>query len=153
MKPMQILNTVLLAMVLVVASAGGAYYYFQQSGSGVAEAASPAPASPVVLPNPIFLPLDPFTVTLNGGHSQILYLEITLRLTDTASQRMLNDYMPEVRNRVLTELSRYSPSQVQTTEGRAQLAESLRQTLSQAYQPQPNGPLISNVLFTAFVIQ
>lgn len=152
MKPMQILNTVLLVILLMVASAGGAYYYFQQSGSGVAEAAGADHMTPV-LPNPIFLPLEPFTVTLNGGHQEILYLEITLRLTDTASQRMLTEYMPEVRNRVLTELSRYSPGQVQTTEGRARLSETLRNALALPYSPQPTGPMISNVLFTAFVVQ
>jgi len=116
------------------------------------EASAPAQKAP--LPGPIFLPLEPFTVTLsNEQRTRILYVAITLRVADDASRALLNSFMPEVRDRVLLELSSQDPVQVQAPEHREQLALGLVKVLEAPYSPQPTGPKISNVLFTAFVVQ
>lgn len=116
--------------------------------------ASVEPEAPAPIPAPIFAELEPFTVTLRGDtRNRILYVAITLRLADEASRTIITEYRPEVRDRVLKALAARTVEQVQTPEGRAALTESLKSTLQAPFAPQPAGPDISDVLFTAFVLQ
>ncbi len=148
----------LIAIVAIAgASIGATMFYYEKFGFGVANAESPEPtpaAKAVPLPAPIFTPLEPFTVTLRNEHSQrILYVAITLRMTDETSRRLINEYMPEVRDRVLRKLAEQHPDVVQTPEGRQALVQSLTASLQQPYLPHNKGPDITSVLFTAFVVQ
>lgn len=150
---MRILNTILLVLILIVAGGAAAFYYFNTSGRQASSAQALEPVKPAVAA-PIFLALDPFTVTIPGDRgSQILYTEITLRLNELDSHTTLVQYMPEVRNRVLAELAQHTASELQTTEGRNLLAARLKKVLSASFHPHLNNPGISSVLFTAFVIQ
>ncbi|MFT0851157.1 flagellar basal body-associated FliL family protein [Achromobacter sp. F4_2707] len=155
------LGKLILGLLLVVlitgASVAGTYFFLQKSGvlgpvmaDGSVE--TRAPIAP--LPAPIFASLEPFTVTLHDERTtRILYLAITLRLVDEHSRTMVTEYMPEVRDRVLRLLSVQNPSYIQTPEGREKLVQDLTQLLQRPYLPQPRGPEISAVLFTAFVVQ
>ncbi len=148
------IKTIAGIVLIAVASIGATAVYFLRVGVPEVNAQTTLPAKPVVLPGPIFVPLEPFTVTLrDNNNSRILYVAITLRVADEASRKLLAVYMPEVRNRVLLELSTQSPTAVQTPEGRTELTKSLAKVLEAPYLPQPDGPRISNVLFTAFVVQ
>ncbi|NYT26288.1 flagellar basal body-associated protein FliL [Alcaligenaceae bacterium] len=146
----------LLVVLIIGASMAGTYFFIQQSGLAVASAPgeSAAQRQPVSLPAPIFAPLEPFTVTLRDERTtRILYLAVTLRLVDEASRDMIKEYMPEVRDRVLRLLSLQNPGYIQSPEGRERLVHDLTRVLQEPYLPQPRGPEISAVLFTAFVIQ
>lgn len=150
-----VFKMLLLTLVVAGASVSATLFYSNQAAStpALAPAVSQAPAAPE-LPNPIFVPLQPFTVTLGDQYAtRILFVDITLRVTTEASRKQITDYMPEVRNRVLTVLTKQTPADVQTPEGRTQLAQMLSDTLKTPYYPQPAGPEISKVLFTAFVVQ
>lgn len=158
-----LLGLVLVALV-IAASVAATYFFLQRSGIlaaglpgnfGTAEAqVTQRHTPPVSLPAPIFAPLEPFTVTLRDERTtRILYLAITLRLVDDTSRNMVNEYMPEVRDRVLRLLSVQNPTYVQTPEGRERLVRDLTDLLQRPYLPQPRGPEISAVLFTAFVVQ
>jgi flagellar FliL protein len=143
----------LLALIVAGLSVGATLFYSSKAASTATPVISQAPAAPE-LPNPIFVPLQPFTVTLGDQYAtRILFVDITLRVTNEASRKQITDYMPEVRNRVLTVLTKQTPADVQTPEGRTQLAQMLSDTLKTPYHPQPAGPEISKVLFTAFVVQ
>lgn len=156
------LGKLLLWLMLIVVVAAGSVagtFYFLQNGSfpstaAFAESTEPVERAPVALPPPIFAPLEPFTVTLRDERTtRILYVAITLRLVDETSRNMITEYMPEVRDRVLRLLAVQNPNYVQTPEGRERLVRDLTQLLQRPYQPQPRGPEISAVLFTAFVVQ
>lgn len=150
---MRILNTILLVLILFAVAGAGAAYYYLNSGNEQVALANPEPVQPVVAA-PIFLALEPFTVTIRGDRgSQILYTEVTLRLNSTQSHTALVQYMPEVRNRVLAEMAQHTASDLQTPEGRDKLATRLKTILTQPFHPQMAAPGISQVLFTAFVIQ
>lgn len=155
----QLVKSVLSIVLIVVASIGATLFYFDRSGIALglntASAEVPAEQQPAApLPNPIFEPLEPFTVTLrNERGNRILYVAVTLRVPDETSRRMIVNYMPEVRDRILRDLSEQQADYIQTTEGRAALVRALTQTLQAPYAPQPTGPVITSVLFTAFVIQ
>lgn len=146
----------LLVVLIIGASVAATYFFLQRSGilsSAMAEA-SPNSQPPVPLPAPIFASLEPFTVTLRDERTtRILYLAITLRLVDDASRETITEYMPEVRDRVLRLLSVQNPTYIQTPEGRERLVQDLTKLLQRPYLPQPRGPEISAVLFTAFVVQ
>lgn len=152
---MKLLKLALLVIAIMAVTLGSTFYFLKSSGmlaGGQADAAPVVEVAPP--PKPIFLPLDPFTVTLRENNStRILYVEITLRVDNDASREQLVEYMPEVRNRVISELTKKTPSNLQSSEGRNELALNLVKSLSEAYYPNPNRPAISNVLFTAFVIQ
>lgn len=151
----------IIAVLLIAGAVAGTLYAMNNTSLGqmltgngqAANAAVPAAhAEPPAAP--IFLELEPFTVTLKGEfRNSILYTGITLRVADEASRAQLQSYMPEVRDRVLRLLYTQNAERVQTPEGRTALAESLLQALRQPYAPQPVPPNISNVLFTSFVVQ
>jgi len=149
------IKTLLMLLLVAAASIGGTLFYSSRFGPFTAHAVeAPTKPAPPPVPSPIYVPLDPFTVTLQGNYDRrILYTAITLRVADAASGKLLDSYMPEVRNRVLLTLSAQNPETVQTPEARAALAKALTKSLEAPYVPQPVGPKISNVLFTAFVVQ
>ena len=153
-----ILWLLLIAMV-IGASVAATYFFLHKSGFlGTAMAEQSVEdrqrAPQVPLPAPIFASLEPFTVTLRDERTtRILYLAITLRLVDDVSRQTITEYMPEVRDRVLRLLSVQNPTYIQTPEGRQRLVQDLTDLLQRPYLPQPRGPEISAVLFTAFVVQ
>lgn len=105
-------------------------------------------------PSPIFVPLEPFTVTLKTEtRNRILYTGITVRVQNESSRTILLDYMPEVRDRILRLLATQNSDYIQTPDGRAALVAALSAELQKPFAPMPRGPQISDVLFTAFVIQ
>src|SRR3546814_2761828 len=55
---------------------------------------------------------------------------------------MIMNYMPEVRDRILSRLAEQKPDYVQTVEGRNALVQLLTKDLEAPYLPQPRGPLI-----------
>ncbi|MCD0505979.1 flagellar basal body-associated FliL family protein [Bordetella petrii] len=112
------------------------------------------PATPAAVPAPIFIPLEAFTVTLNGQDSErILHVGVTLRAGDEQTRMRLEKYMPEVRSRVLMVLSEQSPAAVQTQQGKADLARAIVAAANRPFSPLPDGQQVSDALFTAFVVQ
>ncbi|MFA7438828.1 flagellar basal body-associated protein FliL [Castellaniella sp.] len=107
---------------------------------------------PVV--KPLFASLEPFTVTLYGEtRNRMLHARISLRLADPGSKETIQDYMPEIRDRAISILSRQDPDDLRLAKGHRALAEELRQALSEPLSD-PNRSLdIAEVLFTAFVVQ
>jgi flagellar FliL protein len=156
----KLLIWLIVAAAVVGASVAATWFVLQRYGGTLniaqAEQAAPMPEQrqPIPLPPPIFAPLEPFTVTLRDERgTRVLYVAITLRLVDEASRHMITEYMPEVRDRVLRLLAVQNPAYIQTIEGRERLVSDLTQILQRPYLPQPRGPEISAVLFTAFVVQ
>ena len=148
------LKNILLAAILVVVSVGATLFLQDKVTLFSATANTPREARPAPIPDPLFTSLEPFTVSLRDDHgSRVLYVGITLRVEDEASRKMLNTYMPEVRDRVLAALTRQSTVQLHAHNGRENLSRQLRNELIKPYRPNPEGPRISQVLFTAFVVQ
>ena len=80
-------------------------------------------------------------------------LQRFLRLGGEASRKQITDYMPEVRDRILKVLSAQQLPLIQTSEGRQALANDLKTTLARPFAAQLPGPMVADVLFTAFVVQ
>lgn len=120
---------------------------------GLGDSSEDAEAA-VVIADPLFAPMEPFTVTLrNNMDSLALYVSITLKVEDEATRKMLRNYMPEVRDRVLRTLVRQSIADVRSPSGSDILASRVRMALSQPFHPDADAPRIVDVLFTAYVVQ
>ena len=61
--------------------------------------------------------------------------------------------MPEVRSRILMVLSSQSPTGVQTQQGKTDMANAIKQAVNRPFSPLPDGQYVTDVLFTAFVVQ
>jgi len=154
--PARITRFLLAATFLLVSSVGTTLFVMNYYGPGrLAAGDSPEASSDNQAgPQPIFSGLEPFTVTLNSEHrSRVLYVAITLRLDDQVSAELIQSYTPTVRDRALRLLAEQDPDHIQTRDGRAALAAELGRVLGAAYSPASRSPKISDVLFTAFVVQ
>jgi flagellar FliL protein len=156
----RLLKLIVLLIIVIGAAVGGTIFFMSRNhgatapATGAVAAAAPAPEPPPVVPAPIFAELDPFTVTLYGEtRNRILYTAITLRLADAASRKQIQDYMPEVRDRVLKVLSSQQLPVIQTPQGRQALVDALKTALSRQFVTQLPAPHVDDVLFTAFVVQ
>jgi len=128
------------------ATAGYSYWRMQQQPMAHAKAEAPPPAAPV------FFALDTFTVNL-GDADRVLYVGITLRLKDEATRARLNEYLPEIRSRLLLLFSRQDASQLSSNEGKQKLVADIKSTLAQpliAGQPVQE---VTDVLYTAFILR
>ncbi|MCE1699898.1 flagellar basal body-associated protein FliL, partial [Enterobacter hormaechei] len=85
-----------------------------------------------VIESPVFMALEPFTVNLidNEEHfDRVLYIGVTLRLPDEKTRQRFNDYLPEVRSRMLLLLSRQSAVALAKDDGKMSLVAEIKQTL------------------------
>ncbi len=106
------------------------------------------------MPAPIFVPIEPFTVTLqNPDTERIMHVGLTLRVSDEQTRTRLEKYMPEVRSRILMVLSSQSPTGVQTQQGKTDMANAIKQAVNRPFSPLPDGQYVTDVLYTAFVVQ
>lgn len=137
----------LLVLITLAACATAGYSYWRMQQEPSTAAAEPAPP-----PAPVFFPLDTFTVNL-GDADRVLYVGITLRLKDEATRARLNDYLPEVRSRLLLLFSRQDASALATDVGKQKLVDAIKETLA---TPLVNGQPkqeVTDVLYTAFILR
>ena len=133
-------------LILIIAGAGGGFYgwkYYQQQES------TPPPM-------PVFMPLDTFTVNLiSDGEDadRVLYIGLTLRLPDEATRKRMNDYLPEMRSRLLMLLSRQHAATLASEQGKTQLMSDIKTVLMPPIAPGQPKQIVSDVLFTAFILR
>jgi len=103
---------------------------------------------------PIFIALEPFTVNLQSeGRPRFLHIGVTLKVNDAKSQEQVTQYLPEARSRVLMLLSNRKPESLSTQEDKNQLSTEILRTLNKPFSPSQVPQQISDVVFTAFVLQ
>ncbi|MDX6020003.1 flagellar basal body-associated protein FliL [Scandinavium sp. V105_16] len=138
----------LLVLVTLAACATAGYSYWRLQQHPTADAKKEVPPPPA----PVFWALDTFTVNL-GDADRVLYVGITLRLKDEATRTRLNEYLPEVRSRLLLLFSRQDASKLATDTGKQDLVNAIKQTLAPplvAGQPKQE---VTDVLYTAFILR
>lgn len=136
-------------LALVGAAAAGGWFYWQRSADKapheeVQKAAAPQP--------PVFHPLEPFTVNLNGD-GLFLQTALTLQLGSQKDVDQLKLYLPQVRSRLLMLISSKTGEEISSTEGKQQLIEEIMARVREPFAPGLPEIQISNVFITSFVIQ
>lgn len=126
---------------------GGAGAWFSMQGGDESKAAK-AEAPPV----PVFMPLEPFVVNLQGGE-QYLQTDITLQLEDEAQMAVIKLHMPRVRSRLLTLLSSMDAEGLAKEEDKNKLAQAIKAQVQRPFDSKGKPQIVKDVLFTSFVIQ
>ncbi|ALK98522.1 flagellar basal body protein FliL [Massilia sp. WF1] len=148
------------AAVLVLGLGGGAGWYFMH-GSGNAEASEPArkehggskKKSKKEAP-PEYLAIEPFTVNLQPENGdQYLRVAFTLQVDGAEQAELIKANMAKVRSRVLLLLSGKKASEINTVEGKQQLAGEILAVVKQPFESHGEEQEVSDVLFTEFIIQ
>lgn len=137
---------IIVGLVLLLAG-GGAAAWFMTQGKSDTDAAEAEPPKP-----PVFLPLDTFTVNLQGGE-QYLQTDITLQVVDTAQSDEIKLQMPRVRSRLLALLSSKHADELVTAEDKKKLAQDIKAQIALPFHPKSKPEKVEDVLFTTFVIQ
>ena len=143
---------ILLIIVALAATgaAGAAWWLLNQKNAATAEQEAPPP------PEPVFMALDTFTVKLvnaDNDPDRVLYVGFTLRLPDEATRARFTNYLPEVRSRLLLLLSCQDAIALANEQGKQKLIEQIKQVLSPPLVPGQPNQVVTDVLFTAFILR
>jgi flagellar FliL protein len=154
------------ALVLVLAAAGGgAAWYFMQGkedpkadgkkdGAKGDAKADPKAAKAKSGKPPVFVPMDVFTVNLQGpSRDQYLQLGLVLEVADGPASDAVKQQMPVIRGQILLLLAGKSAEELAKPDGKDRLAE---EVLQKVRQPLPSSaPLqgVEAVHYSAFIVQ
>ena len=101
-----------------------------------------------------YVALDTFTVNLlPDPDERFLQLDLTMEVKGSELADKLKAQMPVLRNRVLLLLTSKKPTDIATPEGKAELRAELLAELQKPLTEKGKPLNITQVLFTAFVIQ
>ncbi|HEU4372335.1 MAG TPA: flagellar basal body-associated protein FliL [Telluria sp.] len=134
--------------LLVLAIGGGAAWFFTQ--------AKPAGAEHKVVKSepPQYVPIESFTVNLQPENGeQYLQIAFTLQVPNEKQGEEIKANMAKVRSRVLLLLSGKTASQISSVEGKQKLAKEIMAAVKQPFVDKGEAQQVSDVLFTAFIIQ
>ena len=138
---------IIIGFALLLLGGGGAAAWFLTQGSHDPKEAHAEPPKA-----PIFLPLETFTVNLQGGE-QYLQTDITLQVADLADVEMIKLQRPRVRSRLLTLLSSQNAENLSSAESKKKLVQDILVQMKLPFDPKGKPQQVTDVLFTTFVIQ
>jgi flagellar FliL protein len=101
---------------------------------------------------PLYLPLETFTVNLQGGE-QFLQTDITLQMAEPAQIDAVKSHMPRVRSRLLTLLSGKRAEELVSADDKKKLAQEILAQVKLPFDANGTPQQVDDVLFTSFVIQ
>lgn len=149
---------ILLLIILGLCGASG-YLYFQLSGmkSAPQEKTADVAARPEATPAqpPIYYPLDTFTVSLKPGKDnvdRVLYIGLTLRLKDEKSKALIQQFLPEIRSRLLLLFSQQTSEDMATESGKLELINQIMKVTGLPLNNQ-HSIAVNDVLFNAFILR
>ncbi len=106
--------------------------------------------------SPIFVKIDPFTINMQSsrGAGHLLYVGMTFKVGNEETREILNEHMPQVRSRLLMQLSAEQVDELTSIEGKTQLAKKLMAAIQDPPFTEPQPELVlEEVLFTEFIVQ
>jgi flagellar FliL protein len=147
-----------LVAVLALGGAGAAWFMLHGSGEEAAEApkkehASSKKKKKAEAPAE-YLAVEPFTVNLQPeAGDQYLQVAFTLQVDGPEQAEIIKANMAKVRSRVLLLLSGKKASEINTVEGKQQLAGEILAAVKEPFDQHGDEQEVSDVLFTSFIIQ
>ena len=137
---------IIIGAVTLLLGGGAGAWFSMQGGEDAKTAKAEAP------PVPVFMPLEPFVVNLQGGE-QYLQTDITLQLEDETQMEAIKLHMPRVRSRLLTLLSSMDAEGLASEQDKIKLAQAIKAQIQRPFDSQGKPQKVKDVLFTSFVIQ
>ncbi|HAT30304.1 MAG TPA: flagellar basal body-associated protein FliL [Janthinobacterium sp.] len=147
---------IIVAALLVVGGGGGAAWFFMHDKGDAAESSSKKQHNKEAVKSgpPVFVPLEQFTVNLQPENGdQYLQIAITLQVASNEEVEEVKLNMPKVRSRLLLLLSSKKASELNTADGKKQLAKEIIEQIKQPFDEKGPSQEVSDVLFTSFIIQ
>ena len=149
------------AVVLVLGLGGGAGWYFLHgSDDGAASSKKEHSAGNDKKKKkdkeapPEYLAIEPFTVNLQPENGdQYLQIAFTLQVDGAEQAEVIKNNMAKVRSRVLLLLSGKKASEINTVQGKQQLAGEILAVVKEPFSEHGDEQDVSDVLFTSFIIQ
>lgn len=146
----KLLIIVLAAVLVAGGGGGGAAWFFLHGKSDSAPHKKAAPKSGP----PVFVVVEPFTVNLQPENGeQYLQVAFTLQVNGQEQADAIKENMPKVRSRLLLLLSGKKASEINTVEGKQLLATEIVTQVKEPFEERGAPQDVSEVLFTAFIIQ
>jgi flagellar FliL protein len=138
---------IIIALVVIIAGAVGGYMYMQHSAEArrIAEAEAKRPEN--ILKKqlmerkenspPIYIPLEEMIVNLPGrGGEHYLQTKIVLRTNDSATEGKIKNFMPVIRDKIITVLSSRQMQELATVEGKVMMAREIALVINSIIAPQ-----------------
>jgi flagellar FliL protein len=148
---------IIAVIVLVIALAGaGGWWYFQQQAKSMAMAVEVEPQVPVaaLVKKPVFLELKKFVVSVPGDDRlHYLMMEMSVMSYDQDELDKLRDFLPVIRNAVITLLSKQHYNDLTQLGVMEPLQIALRDKLRSVMNDMASSNGIDQVLITKMVIQ
>jgi flagellar FliL protein len=148
-----------IAGVLVLGGGAGAGWFFLQGGDAEAAHGEEASAKKKKKKEKEnvkaeYVPIEAFTVNLQPENGdQYLQVQFTLQVDGPEQAVLIKDNMAKVRSRVLLLLSGKKASEINTVEGKQQLAGEIKAAVQVPFDEDGDEQGVSDVLFTSFIIQ
>ena len=150
------LMIIIIAAVVVLAGAGGGAWFFMHGKSDEAPGKSAAKHKEAPKGPPNYVPIDAFTVNLQPGESgadQYLQLAFTLEVPSLEDVELIKNNNAKVRSRLLLLLSGKHAADINTPDGKKQLASEILAQVKEPFEDKGTPQEVTDVLFTSFIIQ
>ena len=145
---------IIVAAVVLLLGGGVAAWLLMGSKHAEGDAAAEEKHAAPEVKAPVFVKLDTFTVNLNPEEGdKYLQVDITLNASDKTDAETLEQYMPQVRNRVLMILTSKLASEISDMEGKQALGEEITEHINEPYNEGAEPLAVKETFFTSFVIQ
>lgn len=146
------------AAVLLAAAGGGTWFFMHGSAekSKKAEAAKHAKAEPVKKGPALYFAMDPPFVVNFQQQNAMRFLQVSVQIMtrDSATQALVKENDPILRNDLLNLMGNLQYEQISTTEGKEALrADALKAVRKIVSEEGGKGELVEAVYFTSFVMQ
>jgi len=137
----------IIAGVVVLLGIVGGYIYNQKTQEARQQAEEEAQKPENILKKqlaerkknapPIYIPMDEIVVNLPGrGGEHYLQTKIVLRTSDSSTEGKLKEFMPLIRDKVITVLSSRQMQELATVEGKTMIAKEVALVINSIISPQ-----------------
>lgn len=148
-----LLAIIALLLLILIGGAGWGYWHFVMNKP--AEPVKPVAVShAVVVKKPIFINLDRFVISVQGeDRLHYMMLELSLMTYSNQFETQAQEFMPLVRNTIVTELSHEDFAKLTAPDAVATLQAKLLTAIRATMQNMTGESAIDKVLITKLVVQ
>jgi flagellar FliL protein len=137
---------IIIGLVVLIAGAVGGYFYMQHSAAERQRQEAEAKRPENILKKqlmerkenapPIYIPLDEMIVNLPGrGGEHYLQTKIVLRTNDSSTEGKIKNFMPVIRDKIITVLSSRQMQELATVEGKVMIAREIALVINSIIAP------------------
>lgn len=152
-KSKVILLAIIALLLLVLIGGGGwGYWHFVMNKPAPVKPIEVAPAA--VVKKPIFINLERFVISVQGeDRLHYMMLELSLMTYNSQFETQVQEFMPLVRNSIVTELSHEDFAKLTAPDAVATLQDKLLVAIRATMQKMTGESAVDKVLITKLVVQ